>query len=74
MTMADMEPQVMMTLLCGVFNSNGRSKEREQDGFQGTIYTKNDASYGVWLFLNICASYLPKRKMRGWKAIRQLSL
>lgn len=28
-----------------VFNSNGRSKEREQDGFQGTMYTNNKASY-----------------------------
>jgi len=45
-----------------VFNSNGRSNEREQDGFQGTMYTNNKASYGVWLFLNICASYLKAKK------------
>jgi hypothetical protein len=45
-----------------VFNSKRRSKEREQDGFQGTIYTKSDASYGVQLFLNICASYLKAKK------------
>jgi hypothetical protein len=45
-----------------VFNSNTRQEEREQDGFQGTMYTKNKASYGVQLFLNICALYLKAKK------------
>jgi hypothetical protein len=45
-----------------VFNSNAILDEREQDGFQGTMYTKNRASFGVWLFLDICASYLKAKK------------
>ena len=45
-----------------VLNSNGNLEEREQNGFQGTVFTKNKASYGVRLFLNICASYLKAKK------------
>jgi flagellar assembly factor FliW len=48
-----------------VLNSNGSTKEREENGLQGTQFTTNQASYGVWFFLNLCASYLnPKSKMR----------
>jgi hypothetical protein len=45
-----------------VFNSNPRQDEESENGFQGTIFTKNKASYGVRLFLNICASYLKAKK------------
>ena len=49
-------------MVCIVFNPNGNLEEREQNGFQGTVFTKNKASYGVRLFLNICASYLKAKK------------
>ena len=44
-----------------VLNSNNRAKEKETNGFQGTVFTKNRPSFGVRLFLNICASYLKAR-------------
>jgi hypothetical protein len=53
---------------CGwcVLNSTARVNEKEKNGFQGTLHTKNNASYGVRLFLNICASYLKhKKQSRG---------
>jgi hypothetical protein len=40
-----------------VLNSNPMPRGRRENGLQGTMYTKNKASYGVRLFLNICASY-----------------
>jgi hypothetical protein len=43
-------------------NSTERSKETQQHGFQGTSHTRNNDAYGVWLFLNICASYLRAKK------------
>jgi hypothetical protein len=47
-----------------VLNPNSIAAERKGNGFQGqTVFTKNKASYGVRLFLNLCASYL-KAKMR----------
>jgi hypothetical protein len=45
-----------------VFNSNPRQDEESENGFHGPIFTKNKASYGVRLFLNICASYLKAKK------------
>jgi hypothetical protein len=45
-----------------VINSNPTPSERQENGLQGTMYTKNKASYGVRLFLNICASYLKAKK------------
>jgi hypothetical protein len=46
-----------------VFNSNQRQHEKMENGFQGTMFTKNKASYGVQLFLNIGASYLKAKKL-----------
>jgi hypothetical protein len=44
-------------------NSNANfDTDIEHNGFQGTVGTKNKASYGVRLFLNICASYLLSKK------------
>jgi hypothetical protein len=45
-----------------VFNSNPRQQDESGNGLQGTMFTKNKASYGVRLFLNICASYLKAKK------------
>jgi hypothetical protein len=45
-----------------VLSSTARQDERNQHGFQGTLYTQNNAANGVWLFLNICASYLKAKK------------
>jgi hypothetical protein len=53
-----------------VLNTNSIQAEREENGFKGTWFTKNKASYGVRLFLNICASYL-KAKRRNKGDIRQ---
>ena len=54
--------------LCGwcLLNSTARVNEKEKNGFQGTLHTKNNAAYGVRLFLNVCASYLKhKKQSRG---------
>ena len=51
--------------VCGwcVLNFNAiYDTDMEENGFQGTVGTKNKASYGVHLFLNICASYLLSKK------------
>jgi hypothetical protein len=53
-----------------VLNSTQRVAEMEEHGFQGSFFTKNKATYGVLLFLNICASYL-KAKRRNKGDIRQ---
>jgi hypothetical protein len=45
-----------------VLDSNSSHAASELDGFQGTVGSKNKASYGVRLFLNICASYLKAKK------------
>jgi hypothetical protein len=34
----------------------------EDSGFQGTAFTKNKATFGVHLFLNICASFIKFKK------------
>jgi hypothetical protein len=34
------------------------------NGFQGTCFTRNNASYGVRVFLNVCASYLKAKKKK----------
>jgi hypothetical protein len=49
---------------CGwcVLNSTERHDESEQHGLQGTRHTRNNPSYGVQLFLNVCASYLKDKK------------
>jgi len=49
---------------CGwcIMNSNDNNGN-EQNGFQESVRTKNRASYGVRLFLNICASYLKAKNM-----------
>jgi hypothetical protein len=41
-----------------VLNSNLHSNEKQINRFQGTCFTRNNASYGVRLFLNVYASYL----------------
>jgi hypothetical protein len=38
------------------------AQSSKEIGFMGTCYTTNKASYGVRLFLNICASYLKAKK------------
>jgi hypothetical protein len=50
--------------LCGwcLLNSLANSSGKEKMGFQGTVNTKNNASYGVHLFLDICVSYLKEKK------------
>jgi hypothetical protein len=48
-----------------VFNSNPSDGDTKHAGFQGTCFSKNRASYGVRLFLNICASYLKSKKEKG---------
>jgi hypothetical protein len=45
-----------------VLNSNPHSNEKQINGFQGTCFTRNNASYGVWLFLNVCAWYLKAKE------------
>jgi hypothetical protein len=45
-----------------VLNSNPHSNEIHMNGFQGTCFTRNKASYGVQLFLTVCASYLKAKK------------
>jgi hypothetical protein len=45
-----------------VLNSNPHSNEKQINGFQRTCYTRNKASCGVWLFLNVCALYLKAKK------------
>jgi hypothetical protein len=45
-----------------IFNSNVSGKDKNEHGFQGTESTKNKASFGVQLFLNICASYIKFKK------------
>jgi hypothetical protein len=51
--------------LCGwcIFDSiSTNPKEKTDQGFGGTLFTKLDASLGVRLFLNICASYLKLKR------------
>jgi hypothetical protein len=48
-----------------LLNSTQRPSETKQHGFQGTFHTKNNAAYGVRLFLNICASYLKAKRKKG---------
>jgi hypothetical protein len=45
-----------------LFNSNVSGEDKDTSGFQATVHTKNKASLGVRLFLNICASYLKYKK------------
>jgi hypothetical protein len=45
-----------------VLDSLGSDQASKENGFKGTCSTKNMASHGVWLFLNICASYLKTKK------------
>jgi hypothetical protein len=45
-----------------VMNSNPSAGNVQDSGFQGTAFTKNKASFGVRIFLNICASYIKFRK------------
>jgi hypothetical protein len=47
-----------------VLNSNPHSNEIQMNGFQGTCFTRNKASYGVRLFRNVCALYLKARKKK----------
>ena len=51
--------------LCGwcIFDSICTNrKEKTNQGFGGTLFTKLEASLGVRLFLNICASYLKLKR------------
>jgi hypothetical protein len=43
-------------------NSNPSTVNVEDSGFQGTAFTKNKATLGVRLFLNICASFIKFKK------------
>jgi hypothetical protein len=43
-------------------NSNPSAVNVEDSGFQGTAFTKNKATFGVRLFLNICASFIKFKK------------
>jgi hypothetical protein len=43
-------------------NSNQSAVNLEDSGFQGTAFTKNKATFGVRLFLNICASFIRFKK------------
>jgi hypothetical protein len=45
-----------------VMNSNPSAVNVEDSGFQGTAFTKNKATFGVCLFLNICASFIKIKK------------
>jgi hypothetical protein len=45
-----------------VMNSNPSVGSVEDSGFQGTAFTKNKATFGVRLFLNICASFIKFKK------------
>jgi hypothetical protein len=45
-----------------VLNSNPHSNEKQINRVQGTCFTKNHASYGMRLFLNVCALYLKAKK------------
>jgi hypothetical protein len=45
-----------------VMNSNPSTVNVEDSGFQGTAFTKNKATLGVRLFLNICASFIKFKK------------
>jgi hypothetical protein len=43
-------------------NSNPRTVNVEDSGFQGTAFTKNKVTFGGHLFLNICASFIKFKK------------
>jgi hypothetical protein len=45
-----------------VMNSNPSAVNMEDSGFQGMAFTKNKATFGVRLFLNICASFIKFKK------------
>jgi hypothetical protein len=45
-----------------VMNSIPSAVNVEDSGFQGTVFTKNKATFGVHLFLNICASFIKFKK------------
>jgi hypothetical protein len=45
-----------------VLNSNPNSNEKQINGFQGTCFKRNNTSYGLRLFLNVCALYLKAKK------------
>jgi hypothetical protein len=54
-----------------VLNSTERPAEKQQHGFQGTLHTRNNAAYGVRLFLNICASYLKAKNQNEGEGRQQ---
>jgi hypothetical protein len=46
-----------------LFNSNPHPMDRQdRDGYKGTFHSKNNAKFGMRLFLNICASFLKAKK------------
>jgi hypothetical protein len=55
------DDEIMAGWLC-VMNSNPSAVNVEDSGFQGTAFTKNKATFGVRLFLNICASFIKFKK------------
>jgi hypothetical protein len=62
--------------ICGwcVLNSNPRIDKRQKpddSGFQGTVTSNLKASYGIHLFLNICASYMKCKRQNEVDGIQK---